>query len=74
MIEFKSFPSIVKRYPLVFIDVAFYMTCSVPPCSSILCNLVHDALLNVKLRLTLFLFSWDYITFFKGGPTVFSQN
>jgi hypothetical protein len=36
-IEFKSFPGIIGRYLLVFADVPFYMTRSIPSCSRILC-------------------------------------
>jgi hypothetical protein len=35
-IELKSFPSIVGRYLLVFADVAFYKTGSIPPYSRML--------------------------------------
>jgi hypothetical protein len=37
-IKLKSFPCIMRRYLLVFIDVAFYRTGLVPPCSRMLCT------------------------------------
>jgi hypothetical protein len=35
-IEYKSFPGIVERYLLVFVDVAFYRIGSIPPYSRML--------------------------------------
>jgi hypothetical protein len=55
--EVKSFLGIVGRYLLVFIDVAFYKTGSISPCSQMLCKLkITNELTYHRSRYVLFRF------------------